>query len=52
MKMYKFDENGTLAEMYEQRGSVKTWFDKDGKPIKREIDRGSGGIITEDLTKK
>lgn len=52
MKMYKFDENGTLTEMYEQRGSVKTWFDKDGKPIKREIDRGSGGIITEDLTKK
>ena len=35
--------------MYEQRGSVKIWYDDKGKPVKREIDRGSGGIITEDL---
>ena len=47
-----FDEQGNLIEKYEQRGSVKTWFDNQGKPIKREIDRGSGGIITEDLTNK
>ena len=50
-KVSNFDENGKLTEMYELRGSVKTWFDEQGKPIKREIDRGSGGIITEDLRK-
>ena len=33
----------------EERGTVKTFFDENDKPIKREIDRGSGGIITEDL---
>lgn len=33
-------------------GSCKTWFDINDKPIKRQIDRGSGGIITEDLTGK
>lgn len=47
-----FDENGKVTESYEQRGSVKTWFDENGKPVKREIDRGSGGIITEDLRNK
>ena len=44
-----FDEQGKLTASYEQRGTVKTWFDENGKPVKREIDRGSGGIITEDL---
>ena len=44
-----FDESGEKIEKIEKRGSVTTWFDKNDKPIKREIDRGSGGIITEDL---
>ena len=47
-----FDEDGKLTASYEQRGSVKIWFDENGKPVKREIDRGSGGIITEDLQGK
>ncbi len=48
-KVSLFDEKGNVTEMYEQRGSVKIWYDDKGKPVKREIDRGSGGIITEDL---
>ncbi len=47
-----FDENGKFKEKYEERGSVKTWFDESGKPIKRQIDRGSGGIIEQDLRNK
>ena len=45
----QYDENGKQTGKIEQRGSVKTYFDKDNKPYKREIDKGSGGIITEDL---
>ncbi len=53
IKIYmQYDENGKRIEKIEERGTVKTWFDENDKPIKREIDRGSGGIITEDLTKK
>lgn len=44
-----FDEDGKRIEKYIQRGTVKTWYDINEKPFKREIDRGSGGIITEDL---
>lgn len=45
----KYDIKGTRLEKVQQRGSVKTYFDINDKPIKREIDRGSGGIITEEL---
>mgnify|MGYP007069901674 CR=1 FL=1 len=44
-----FDEQGVQTQKIEYRGSVKTYFDKDNKPFKREIDRGSGGIITENI---
>ena len=44
-----YDKSGKQIEKIEVRGSVKTWFDETDKPIKREIDRGSGGIIKEDL---
>ena len=44
-----YDESGKRVEKIEKRGTVKTFFDENDKPIKREIDRGSGGIITEDL---
>lgn len=44
-----YDETGKQTEKIEYRGSVKTFFDANDKPYKREIDRGSGGIITEDL---
>ena len=47
-----FDESGKRIEKIVERGTVKTWYDENDKPIKREIDRGSGGIITEDLTGK
>lgn len=45
----QYDEQGKRIEKIEERGTVKTWFDENDKPIKREIDRGSGGIITQDL---
>ncbi len=45
----QYDESGKRIEKIEERGTVKTWFDENDKPIKREIDRGSGGIITQDL---
>ena len=44
-----YDKQGKQTEKIEYRGTVKTWFDENNKPIKRQIDRGSGGIITEDL---
>ena len=44
-----FDTDGNHTVKIEHRGAVKTYFDKDNKPFKREIDRGSGGIITENL---
>jgi len=44
-----YDEQGQYVEKLEYRGSVTTWYDKNDKPYKREIDRGSGGIIKEDL---
>lgn len=44
-----YDTKGNYNGKIEYRGSVTTWFDKNDKPIKREIDRGSGGIITENL---
>lgn len=44
-----YDEQGQYSGKIEYRGSVTTWFDKNDKPYKREIDRGSGGIITENL---
>ena len=45
-----FDKDGKQTEKVETRGSVKTWFDENDKPIKRQIDRGTGGIIEEDLS--
>jgi hypothetical protein len=45
-----YNENGEFNVKIEHRGTVKTYFDKDNKPFKREIDRGSGGIITEELS--
>ena len=45
----RYDEKGELTEKIEQRGSVKTFFNKYNKPYKREIDKGSGGIITENI---
>ena len=45
----KYDEQGIQTEKIETRGTVKTFYDKNNKPYKREIDRGSGGIITENL---
>lgn len=45
----QYDESGKRIEKIEERGTVKTWFDENDKPIKREIDRGSGGVITQDL---
>ncbi len=47
----KYNENEEQVEKYIQRGTMTTWYDKDDRPIKRQIDRGSGGVITEDLTK-
>lgn len=44
-----YDEAGEQSEKIVYQGSVKTWYDKNNKPFKRQIDRGSGGIITEDL---
>lgn len=44
-----YDEKGELLEKIVHQGTVKTWYDKNNKPFKREIDRGSGGIITENL---
>ena len=44
-----YDEKGNRTAKIEYRGSVKTYFDENDKPFKREIDRGSGGIITEEL---
>mgnify|MGYP007101830213 CR=1 FL=1 len=44
-----YDKTGKQTEKIEYIGSVKTWFDENNKPIKRQIDRGSGGIVTEDL---
>jgi hypothetical protein len=44
-----YDESGKRTSKIEHRGTVKTYFDENDKPYKREIDRGSGGIITEEL---
>ena len=44
-----YDEKGNRTAKIEYRGTVKTYFDENDKPFKREIDRGSGGIITEEL---
>lgn len=44
-----YDEQGNRTAKIEYRGAVKTYFDENDKPFKREIDRGSGGIITEEL---
>ena len=48
----QYEESGKRIEKIVERGAVKTWYDENDKPIKREIDRGSGGIITEDLRGK
>ena len=45
----RYNENGEQIEKFVQRGTMTTWYDINEKPIKRQIDRGSGGIITEDL---
>lgn len=47
----KYNEKEEQIEKYIQRGTMTTWYDINDKPIKRQIDRGSGGVITEDLTK-
>jgi len=44
-----YDDKENLFETIEFKGSVKTWYDKDGNAYKRVIDKGSGGIIEEDL---
>ena len=48
----QYDVNEKRSEKIVERGTVKTYYDENDKPIKREIDRGSGGIITEDLRNK
>ena len=48
----QFDETGKRTEKIVERGTVKTYYDENDKPIKREIDRGSGGIITENLSEE
>lgn len=45
-----FDRSGKQIEKIETKGTVKTWFDENDKPIKRQIDRGSGIIVEEDLS--
>lgn len=45
----KYNQKGERTEKIVQRGTVKTWYNADDKPVKREIDRGAGGIITENL---
>ena len=45
-----FDTTGKKTKKIETRGAIKTLFDENDKPIKRQIDRGSGGIIEEDLS--
>ena len=47
----RYDENGAQTEKFEQKGAVKTYYDADNKPIRRETDKGQGNIETEDLTK-
>lgn len=44
-----YNEQGEIKEKIVYQGSVKTWYDKNDKPFKRQIDRGTGGIITEDI---
>lgn len=44
-----YDIQGDYNGKIEYRGSVTIWYDKNDTPIKREIDRGSGGVIKEDL---
>lgn len=44
-----YDKQGNQTQKIEYKGSVTTWFDGNDKPVKREINRGSGGIIKEDL---
>lgn len=44
-----FDETGKKTGKIEIKGSVKIYYDENNKPYKREIDRGSGGIITENI---
>lgn len=44
-----YDEDGNRTEKIEHNGTVKTYFDNNDKPYKRVIDRGAGGIISEDL---
>ncbi len=45
----KYDIYGKRIEKYIQKAAVKTYYNEDDKPFKREIDRGSGGIITENI---
>ena len=47
---FKYDETGNILEKIDVKGAVKTYLDPlTDKPIKRVIDRGSGGLITEDI---
>ena len=48
----QYDEAGKRTEKIVERGTVKTYYDENDKPIKRETDRGSGIIVTEDLSGK
>ena len=45
----QYDINGKRTEKIIERGTVKTWYDENDKAFKREINRGSGGNITEEL---
>ena len=44
-----YDKEGKVLQTVEQKGSVKIYYDGNNKPFKKETDRGSGGIITEEL---
>ena len=45
----RFDADGNFIEKFEKKASVTTWFDEAGKPIRRQVDKGQGYIVTEEL---
>ncbi|MDR1327582.1 MAG: hypothetical protein LBJ74_04170 [Heliobacteriaceae bacterium] len=45
----RFDADGNFIEKFEKKAAVTTWFDETDKPIRRQIDKGQGYIVTEEL---
>ncbi|MFI3300186.1 MAG: hypothetical protein R3Y28_02075 [Candidatus Gastranaerophilales bacterium] len=45
----QYNESEVIIEKIVQRGSVKTFYNAEDKPFRREIDRGTGGIVFEDI---